>query len=410
MVDADVLVVGAGPAGAAAALELARAGRHIVVVDQARFPRDKCCGDGLTTAALGHLEHLGVDPRGLPSATEVSTAVLHTPAGRTKVLPLPRGRGTYALVVPRLELDALLVAAVEAAGIDLRLASPLTALAVDGDRVVASAGGSTVRAGFVVAADGMWSPTRRLASATPDGGGRRASADLGEWHALRQYLTDVRLPPDELHVWFEPDLLPGYAWAFPLAGGRANVGLGVLRRDRRRTGDLTRRWREVLERPHVRSVIGDDARPESGVRAWPIPTAIGRRPLSALGGRVLFTGDAAGAGDALTGEGIGQALQTGRLAAEAILDTGLDEPQVTADRYRAAVAAELGADDRMARVVAGLVTHRPLAEGVLALAGATPWIRGQVARWMFEGYPRAYLATPRRWHQHSMTGPGAWAP
>ena len=81
----------------------------------------------------------------------------------------------------------------------------------------------TVRARYVVAADGMWSPVRKaVGAATP---GYR-----GEWHAFRQYARNVTGPAAErLIVWFEPDLLPGYAWSFPLPGKRANIGFGVLR-------------------------------------------------------------------------------------------------------------------------------------------------------------------------------------
>jgi len=85
----DVIVVGAGPAGTAAAIELQRGGRHVVVVDKAVFPRDKCCGDGLTTLALRELEHLGLDPATVAGWRDVSSAWLRSPSGREVELPLP---------------------------------------------------------------------------------------------------------------------------------------------------------------------------------------------------------------------------------------------------------------------------------------------------------------------------------
>src|SRR3954465_4135439 len=97
---ADVAVVGAGPAGIAAAITLARAGRSVVVVDKAAFPRDKCCGDGLTALALRQLGGLGLRPGAVASWTVVDRVVLHSPSGRTVplALPDPLRTGTYAAV------------------------------------------------------------------------------------------------------------------------------------------------------------------------------------------------------------------------------------------------------------------------------------------------------------------------
>ena len=117
-------------------------------------------------------------------------------------------------------------------------------------------------------------------------------------------------------------LLPGYAWVFPLPGGRANVGFGMLRDsgpDRHVTGKvLARTWRDLLSRPVLQDVLGPDARPEAPHRAWPIPSHLD--PSRLVHGRVLFAGDAAGVVDPMTGEGIAQALETGTLAASATLD------------------------------------------------------------------------------------------
>jgi flavin-dependent dehydrogenase len=91
----DVVVVGLGPAGSAAAIELRRAGRSVVAIDKAVFPRDKCCGDGLTTLGLRELEHLGLDRETIPDWFEVDGAAIRSPSGREVFVPLP-GTGTYA--------------------------------------------------------------------------------------------------------------------------------------------------------------------------------------------------------------------------------------------------------------------------------------------------------------------------
>jgi len=262
---------------------------------------------------------------------------------------------------------------------------------VDVDRIVLN---DDLAASHVVGADGMWSPLRKALGADEPG-------YLGEWHAFRQYFTGVsERAGRELVVWFEPDLLPGYAWSFPLPGGVANVGFGI-QRDGAPTKAMKAMWPELLDRPHVRAFLGDDAVPEAPHKAWPIPARVGRLPLTAAKGRVLFAGDAAAVTDPMTGEGIGQALLTGELAARSIL---------TGDDYRASVRRELVPDDRLSRALIRVLRHPLGARGAVRVAGSTAWTRRNFARWLFEDYPRAYLATPGRWRQHALTGAGAWAP
>jgi flavin-dependent dehydrogenase len=164
-------------------------------------------------------------------------------------------------------------------------------------------------------------------------------------------------------------------------------------------------WRELVDRPHVRAVLGSGARPEAPHRAWPIPARIDEAVLA--GGRTLFVGDAAAATDPLTGEGIGQALLTGILAAEAIDSHGPAAPAVTA-AYRDAARRALVADHRMSLLLVRAVRHRKAVRAGMRLAGATGWTRRNFGRWLFEDYPRALVATPRRWHRGVFHGDGAF--
>ncbi len=395
----DVIVVGAGPAGCAAAITLARAGIDTVVIDKATFPRDKVCGDGLTTSALRSLEHLGLDPSEIASWTDVDTCWVRTPGGRTARFELPRGRGRYVAVAPRFELDAALVDLTRKAGADVLEGHALAGAAEDHGGVTAEvAGVGTIRARWAIGADGMWSPLRRQLGASVEG-------YLGEWHAFRQYASGVGpIASRDFVVYFEEDLLPGYFWSFPLPGGRANVGFGIQRGGRYRTRDMKRLWPELLERPHVRDLLGPDSALEGTHRAWPIPARVDQ--ARAVTRRALFVGDAVAACDVLTGEGIGQALASGLRAAEAIRDAG---PSGDAARtYERALHQELLADHRMsALLVHGLSTVRR-AEWALALADANDWTRRNFARWLFEDYPRALVATPRRWRRGAVSRPGAF--
>jgi geranylgeranyl reductase family protein len=398
LITTDVAVVGGGPGGVAAAITLARAGRRVVLVDRARFPRDKCCGDGLTAGALRRYEALGLTPDSVPSWEVVHDVMVRSPSGRTVDFPLPRDAGIYAAVAPRVELDAAFLDVARHAGVEVHEGCAVTGAAVGPHWASIDVDGlGTVAAHYVIGADGMWSPLRKALGADDEAG------YLGEWHAFRQYFSGVGPAGRDLWVWFEPDFLPGYAWSFPLPDGRANVGFGVIR-----TEGAKVRGVDLQSRPHIAAVLGPDARPEAPAKAWPIPARIGRSPLTAGGGRVLFVGDAARATDPMTGEGIGQALETGVLAAAAVLGAGHASPGKAAASYERAIHRGLVRDNALASLLARALSHRKGARAAVRIAGLTPWTRRNFARWLFEDYPRALLATPHRWHRHMLTGPGAY--
>lgn len=377
-----------------------------MLVDKAAFPRDKCCGDGLTTGALRILEDLGFRPEMAPSWYEVDATWVRSPSGREVRFPMPEGAGTFSAVVPRFELDDALLGLARSAGVKVhdghafrRFASPAEtgpdALGAEIDGI------GTVRARYVVAADGMWSPVRKALGLAEPG-------YLGEWHAFRQYVGNVTGPAARRqYVWFEDDLLPGYAWSFPLPGNRANVGFGVLRGGTRRIQDMKRTWPELLTRQHIAAALGPGAAPEARHLAWPIPARVDRVVLAE--GRVLFAGDAARVTDPMTGEGIGQALLTGVLAAGAILAGGATRPSDVRLRYADGVRDHLLADHRMSVVLGWVLSHRWAARGAVRVAGSTPWTRRNFGRWLFEDEPRAIAFTPRRWHRGFLARPGAWA-
>ena len=252
---ADVLIVGAGPAGVAAAVPLAAAGRDVVVVDKAVFPRDKCCGDGLDDAGPARARARRLRPddgRRLAGRRRRRAALAVGPRGRR---PAPaRGRRRSPPSRRGVQLDAALV--------DLAVKAGATVLAGPrrrrhgrrsaADHVVVGrrrprAGGGPLR-----------HRRRRHVEPDPQGarpGRARATSASGTRSASTSAASTVR-PREHLYVWFDADLLPGYAWSFPLPDGRANVGFGVLRDGTRRIQDMKELWAGLLDRPHVRAALG----------------------------------------------------------------------------------------------------------------------------------------------------------
>ena len=398
--ETEILVIGGGPAGCAAAIELVRSGRNVTIIDKANFPRDKCCGDGLTTDALRILESMGLKPSTVENWNEIMNVVIHSPNGNTIELPLPHGRGQYAAIVPRIELDERLLDLARDAGASIQTPVRFESLReLDQHVEVTTSNDRKILARYVIAADGMWSAVRKNL-------GVGINNYRGDWHAFRQYFSQTGPEAQHLRVWFEPDLLPGYMWLFPLPGQRANIGFGVLRGSHYEIGDLGKLWNNLLERPHIRDVIGHNAIPEGNRKAWPIPSRL--MELLPSKGRIHFVGDAIGAADPMTGEGIAQALRTGRSSALAITKSGPFKPQQAEEIYKKAISAELGHDHQFAGRLQKLLKKSQTTELALKLADYNDWTRRNFARWMFEDYPRALALTPKRWSSNMFNLDGAY--
>ena len=306
----DVLVVGAGPAGSAAAITLARAGIDVVLIDQHAFPRDKVCGDGLIPDAHRALRRLGVLDEVMAQAQPVTHAGLISPRGIRVDVP-----GTLA-VLPRRQLDDIVCRGAVRAGARMfapvRFVAPLEeAGAVVGARLASGDMQREVRCRWLVLASGAV-PQALIAAGmalrqTPSG------------VALRGHLKNdaMRGRIDKLEVVWHRAVAPGYGWIFPCRDGVFNVGVGVF--DRRAGGEGNLRGLfDAFTRiyPPARELVsgGHWLAP---LRGAPLRTSLQGARFSRPG--LLGTGEAAGSTYAFTGEGIGKAMQTGMLAAEALL-------------------------------------------------------------------------------------------
>jgi geranylgeranyl reductase family protein len=322
----DALVVGGGPAGSIAALVLARGGARVALVDKARFPRDKACGDLVGPRGVQTLSELGLSIDG----PKVGDMQVVGPTGRRVLLPASAG-DTYpghAIVAGRTRLDATLHGLAADAG-----AEPFTGRAtaasysgtghLNGFEVHAEKGRTRrLNADVVIGADGALS---RVALAA----GLVNEAQVLWAFAVRTYMEDApRLPC--IHFW-EPSHrsgYPGYGWVFPGEAGTANVGLGVGTRGDRRPGARAARDLGAF----IASAGLDPLRVGRTLGGWIKMGMVGTNPAH---GRTMLVGDAAGLVNPLQGEGIAQALASGRAAAEAYLTAGADG---AAELYRCHIA------------------------------------------------------------------------
>ena len=394
-----MLIVGGGPAGSACAIEARRLGMDVTLVDRAVFPRDKCCGDGLTAHGLRLLEDLGFRPDPHERWRTVERVALRSPSGRTVEARFD-GRGVFSAVLPRVDLDAALLGLARDAGVVVHEGAAFEeVLTNDGSGVtIRCERAGELRADWLVAADGMWSPVRRSL-------GLSTAGYLGEWHAFRQYVDSVDgTAADTLHVWFDDDLLPGYAWSFPLGDGSVNFGFCLMRGDGEPLRDMNATWHDLFSRPHVAAALGSSAVRRDRHAAWPIPARVDRAVRSS--GRVFFVGDALCATDLLTGEGIGQALETGMLAARAISSHRL--PARARAAYARSIDRTFLADHRMSVALSRVLSRRAGAEAALRILGSGRRTRSLFLRWLFEDEPRAAVLTPRRWHRRFLGRDGAF--
>ena len=309
---ADVVVVGAGPAGSSAAAWAARAGRDVLVIDSAQFPRDKACGDGLTPRAVAELQRLGLGPWLDGKIAHRGLRMSGFGADVEIAWPGPSFPPTSS-AVPRTELDDRIRQVAAEDGATMRL----------GAKAVGVQHGPSGRVAAVVLDDGTEVTCTDLIVA--DGARSTLGRELGrQWHretvygvAIRGYIATPRSDEPWITSHLElrspaGEVLPGYGWIFPLGNGEVNIGVGALATSKRPAEAGLRPLMSYYAGLH-RDEWGFSGEPRAGLSAL-LP--MGGAVSGVAGPNWMLIGDAAACVNPLNGEGIDYGLETGRLAAD----------------------------------------------------------------------------------------------
>jgi flavin-dependent dehydrogenase len=394
----DAVIAGAGPAGCAAAYDLARAGRRVLLLDKRTFPRHKACACGLTRKTLAALRY-SVEP----IVERVCHEIVLQNSGEVRV----RTRNPICAMAVRERFDAFCLQQTLAAGdkggsATLRKIEGIAALRESADGVemdiITVDGTETLRAGVLIGADGSNGQTRRLAEAL--GGPTMTTASSSAWvgcepswytrgFALEACVPYAELPPTlpgcggarDLVFDFSP-LPGGYGWLFP-KGDHINIGVGAFAPD----AD------EAQLKGVTRALLVDYARHKLGVAALKHVTG---QHLGMGGhayvprGRVLLTGDAAGLCDPLTGEGIHSAIVSGQAAAAAVLHPAADVAAAYAKQLQS-LQQTLAFSHRAARAF-----YREPERGFRAMR--TPLLRSLILKTYADGVPQTrMIAAMAKW-------------
>lgn len=329
MQDYDIIIIGAGPAGCAAARTLAQGGWRVGLFDKAHFPREKTCGDALIPDA-----HLALDKLGLRERVEQ----LSYPTRALRLISFDGSEVSVCgrtAVTPRFKLDELLLEAAREVGVTFLPGHDFQSVVDEGGRhysveFTADSGKVEVRAPWVLLATG--------ANAAPV-----ARAGLLERHdpssfAVRQYVRNPRLARDfnELVFIFDHRIRGGYGWIFPGPDGVFNIGIGYFG-SAEKNSRLRRDYAQFIAHHPLAQDLMSDGEVVSPLKGAPLRTGLTGTRFAE--GGLLATGECVGTTFPLTGEGIGKALETGVLAAETLLKHASQGRASVAAAYSARMSA-----------------------------------------------------------------------
>ncbi len=394
----DVIVVGGGPAGATAVLYGARRGLRMLLLDKSRFPRDKICGDAISGKSVRVLRDLGLEHQ-LRLEPQVEARGVHFSAPNGKVArisftPPNAKRESMGYVCRRTVFDNILFAAAKAVAADCIEEFAVDGLLREGEQVTGVMGRRlgdrqthTFRAQAVVGADGFDSIVARQTGLYKH--------DSAHWVvATRGYYRGLPDLTDYIEIHFVDEVTPGYFWIFPLDEGWANVGIGMLHTE-------LKKRRINLRAAHVQATQSKafkkrfaEAELVGGIRGWNLPLGSKRRKIHGDG--FLLAGDAAGLIDPFSGEGIGNAMVSGEIAA-GVLARACAENTLTSEslvEYSELLWREIGNELKTSHILQRVGRIKPLLNFVVGKAAKSMEVAQWISSMMANETPRGKLASP----------------
>ena len=315
----DLIVIGGGPGGATAAIRARHYGLNVLLIDKKKFPRDKVCGDALSGKSVSVLRNLNLlDKVAGLGGFQANSVIFGAPNGKEIKIQFkhmdPKQK-SYGFVLKRYIFDHFLLDVARKSGTEVRENTVFKSLILDeitdqatGIKAVNESGEEEeFYAPLVIGADGFGSKV-----ATQIGSVEKSQKHL--MVATRSYYKGVKNLSDAIELYFIDELKIGYFWIFPMTEGLANVGLG-LRKDslKAKENTLIDLQEKVIKSPRFRDRF-EDAQIEGKISGWTLPTGSIWRKIHGQG--VMLVGDAAGLIDPFTGEGIGNAMTSGYIAAD----------------------------------------------------------------------------------------------
>jgi geranylgeranyl reductase family protein len=326
----DVIVVGAGPSGSAVATALVQKGRDVLLIDREAFPRDKTCGDGIPASAIEELYDLGMKEKILDSNFYlIEQLLLSSPNGHVLKAPIRQGMsGGKSYVIPRMQFDALIQEHAVESGVEFletQVSEPIIEDGfVTGVKVKKNGSIEELRAKIVIGADGVTSSVAR--AIRPD-----KAEDKHRAVALRAYIEGIEEFPNVVEFYLYNEILPGYAWIFPTAEGRANIGLGMrldkFRETKKKLEELTNIF---LELPKIKKRLKPGWEMKD-MAVWQLN--FGSQDMQRVYDGAVLIGDAAGLINPLTGGGISNGLQSASIAAD-VIDKALEADDTSSQALR----------------------------------------------------------------------------
>ncbi len=393
----DVIIIGAGPSGSIAAMYLAKAGKNILLIDKANFPRDKICGDAQGRKAAAILKELGIHEgyAKLPGQ-KIYGIVLSSPNGKTVELDVEDRKNPAPGFCHKRQIfdNYLFESATKTFKVKFRVFN-VSDILIENGKVSGVIGKNesgqdeTIHAKIILGCDGANSILARKFNLNKNPSDHFIVATRG-------YYKNVSGLNDRIEIHMIKDLIPGYFWVFPLENGEANVGLGMIVKDKVEKGvNLVEAQNKVIaENPLFKERFAN-AKLEGQILAWNLPVASYHKKC--YGNGFLLLGDAASLIDPLSGEGVGNAMISGRVAAAVVVEalSKNDFSENFLKKYDEGVWKVIGEEVKASYRLQKLGKMFPhLIDKLVEMAGTNPKFRAELEKRLPYAGGKVEMGTP----------------